>query len=228
MGRNITTTPSTGSGASTPTSGTTYEGMPVMGDISNGKSINVINLSNVYSKTASATLQRRSNIPFFSAAFNTTLGKGAYITNATAANTWYTVFSTSGTKGKLFHVIPQVPTAASTLDIEITIDGVVHTYTVSAPAANYCVVLGLLLPHYPKTSSPITSDDIYNPSGYTDVGFQLTGSNVYYLPDPTMMLAMGSDLYLQWTTDMQVRVRSTSSTNTTSVYPYAGVSYVLD
>jgi len=228
MGRNITTIPSTGGGASTPTSGTTFEGMPVMGDISNGKSNNLIIYGAIHNKTDTATRQQRSSTTFFSAAFNTLEGRGAYITNATAANTWYTVFSTSGTKGKLFHVVPQAPTAASTLDIEITIDGVVHTYNVSAPAANYGVVLGLLLPHYPKTSAPITSDDIYSPSGYADAGFKQTSINNYYLPDPIMMLAMGSDLYLQWTTDMQVRVRSTSSTTTTGAYPYAGVSYALD
>jgi len=198
------------SSASAPVSGVSFDGMPLYGDVSSGKTSNNMSPSVLYTKFGSTGVNNRNNAAFYSG-ISTIYNYGSTATNP-FVNTWQTIVSTSGTKGKLFAVFPTILGAAGTIDIEVTIDGVVHTYTGNCYASG-TIILGALLPSMTLPHGVGTMD--YNETqsllaSYADGGFYYKGSLHYYLPSPELALLMGLP-YLQWTADMQVRTRSSVS-----------------
>jgi len=227
-----------GGAASAASSGTNFNAMPMVGSSTSG---NVPNLaaSNIWVKNSEVSASQRTASTFFG---NITLANnmGTHITGASAANTWYTLVATTGTKGKLFHVIPPIGASAGAnittrTDVEVTIDGVVHTYY--GQSSNYLSgyatwVLGAIhIGSTPSTTYSATSASQLDVQGligsYNDTGL----NGLYYtqctIPSPTQSLFLGLP-YLQWTTDMQVRVRSTTATSTSILGNYSAALFITE
>jgi len=203
--------------------------MPLVGDTSGGRTNAGLQHNNLSLKPDPFTLYTRSSTAFFASPFVPANNNGAYISSASAANTWYTIINTSGTKGKLFNVIPSMSSAGgAVIDIEVTIDGVVRTYTFTeGTGANHTGILGAT--QYRFNSPHITTTMDYNETesllgSYGDPGF--SPYYVHLVVSPWQALKEGFP-YLQWTTDMQVRVRSSLITGG-GYTQYAAASFLYD
>jgi len=199
----------TSSGASVPSAGVSFDGMPLIGDTSGGRTSASLYSTTLYVKTGVTTIYTRNSTALFTAIFPSSMNNGVYISTANTANTWYTIINTSGTKGKLFNVIPSMSTAGgAVIDIEVTIDGVVRTYTFTEGGFNTTGTLGAIQQrgHSPHTTTTMDYNETSSLLGaYGDQGFSASSVNI--LVSPWQALKEGFP-YLQWTTDMQVRVRS--------------------
>jgi len=219
MGRNVATA---GSGSSAPSAGVSFDGMPTYG---NGEYINV---GYLFTKAGPSSVFARSS-PSFWSGINPSSNTGSFITTCYAANTWYTIVSTTGTRGKLVNVLPPVQSLAGNTEVEITIDGIVHTYNIGVQGGGYATVLGDFVRCFstPSIAAPLSQNDLLGVLGsYTDIGFGV--SQYGYIPAPFDNIRNGAP-YLSWTTDMQVRVRMTSDyTTTTALNNYAAALYRIE
>ena len=210
MGRNISIDPAASSGGGTaPSAGTSFEGMPFIGShggVSSKGHIRAFLLAIKTLPSAYTTRDLAASLSYITPDNNT----GANISTSTVG-AWATIISTTGTQGKLFNVIPNVSaTANSLLEIEVTIDGVIHTYSATMAGAGYTAVLGavIMAGNLPATTATIDYLQMQAlPSSYGDNGFYNITNSYIHILHPLRALADGFP-YLQWTTDMQVRVRA--------------------
>jgi len=203
MGRSV----SGNSVSSVPSAGTTFQGMPFI-QAANGSSVSY---NSIHFKTGLTTSHTRGSLTPLTIFGSGVYGNGANIVGS-SINTWATVVSTTGTKGKLFNVIPNVPfDAASETHIEVTIDGVVYTYVSLISGTGATCILGAVVISgaTPSVTNGFSVADFHHPSSYNDPGFQ--GGIQYHLINPHKAFEVGFP-YLQWNNDMQVRVKVVGTT----------------
>jgi len=168
-----------------------FADMPVWGDTS-VLAANHITWGNLGIFNASTNRVMR-NATAFNAAMLTI---GAWISCSNAAGVWTTVFSTTGTKGKLFNVVPQMSAANGIVEMEVTIDGDVWVYSFLQGAINQTGFLGDAM------------WDDYNATFANGHDVTAIAQNSLY---PVIMGSTSAfekgHRYLKWTNDMQVRTR---------------------
>jgi len=197
-----------GGGALTRSAGVSFEGMPFMGSHGGVASRGHLGIGMVILKPLPNSYSQRD---YASALVPITPdnNSGANISTSTVG-TWATIISTTGTQGKLFNVIPNVSASAnSLLEIEVTIDGAIHTYSATISNSSYTAVLGagVTSSNLPETTGAMDLKQVQAlPSSFGDTGFQDLYNVYAHILHPLRSLEAGFP-YLQWTTDMQVRVR---------------------
>jgi len=201
----ITLTQLIGGGGSSPSAGVGFDGMPIFG----GESGTVIPPSSCYIKTGASAVSARSTPQFFNS-FSAGFGANAQVNSP---GVWVTLVSTAGTKGKLTNIIPPVTagdaTSPETLEVEVTIDGKVHVYTMhhTSGAIRTHIIGGIYTSYHVPLSydaGASSMDTMALPMSWQDPGF-----NPYYYAYilPTAAAIANGLPYLSWLNDMQIRVR---------------------
>jgi len=182
--------------------GVSFEGMPLTATCYTLGG-NVISPYNIYIRSPGGyAYASRDNSTFFTSI--ATEGAVGYITQS---DTWTTIVSTTGTRGKLTHIIlpvwrPGSGAVSISIDAEVTIDGKTHTYTIPtiSTGINETGIIGSIYPTHNTFGTPYNAPA---PAADADPGF---GGYSYYIPSPRTAIAYGAP-YLNWTNDMQVRIK---------------------
>jgi len=179
--------------------GVSFEGMPITGAHNDS-----LRSDTLYIKPDAFSFVLRYNARFFSSIANH--GMTGWVTQA---NAWATIVSTTGTRGKLTNIIlpvwrPSTGSVGISMDAEVTIDGKTHTYTIPIVAGIIeTSVIGALYPINNILGTWGTPHSAPAPGTDADPGFT---NNYWYISGPRTAIAYGAP-YLNWTNDMQVRIK---------------------
>jgi len=201
MGRNVTLL--------APNTAFTPDDMPLIGGGSG-----TLSSGSVYYKVGMNVLGSLRG--YFGAIFTyiSVTNKNGATVQTPSANTWYTIVSTTGTSGGLVNVFTQAAFGAYPIvDIEVTIDGTVYTYTRSlgnsTGGMRLCLGALLLSGTTPTTTTALSTQETqFLPASYNDVGFG-SGAN-YYFEHPLQAISNGRP-YVKWKKSLLIRVRSSTT-----------------